>query len=73
MNVTLPANGWGVAENLRDRADRLLQIGFGLFLCFKCAGRAERDRREYCPCPGAKIFGGEIFACNLAQILVYIL
>ena len=73
MNIALPANCWRVAENFCHGADCMFDIRFGLFLCFKLARGPQRDRGEDCSRPGAKIFCREIFACDLTQILVYIL
>ncbi len=40
MNIALPANSRRVAEHLRDRFNRVFDVGFGLFLCFELAGSA---------------------------------
>ena len=73
MNIALPANGRRVAKDFRDRFDGVFDVGFSLFLCVELAGSPKRDRREDCSCPSSKIFRGKIFACDLTQILVYIL
>ncbi len=73
MNITFPANRRSIAENFCDRADGVFDVPFRLLLRFKSADRIERDAAKHRSRPGAKVFGGEIFARNLAQIIVHIL
>jgi hypothetical protein len=48
MNIALPANSWRVAEDLRNRFNRVFYVGFSLFLCFELAGITKRNRGEDC-------------------------
>ena len=73
MHITLPADRWGIAENLRHRADRVFDVRFGLLLCFKSADNVECNPAQHGSRPGPKVFRGEIFTRNFAQIIVHIL
>ena len=73
MNVALAANRRCIAKKFRDRANRRFDIRFRLFLRFELFLFTKRDCRQYRPTPGAEIFCGKIFTCDLAQIVVHIL
>ena len=67
MNVALAAHGRCVAKKFRNRANRRFDVRLCLFLRLELFLFTKRDCRQYRATPGAEIFCGKIFTCDLAQ------
>ena len=65
MNVALTANRRCVAKKFRDRANRRFNVRLRLFLRLEIVLFTKGDCGQYRATPGAEIFCGKIFACDL--------
>src|SRR6266480_999447 len=73
MHIAFAANRRSVAKELCRCANGCLEIRFCLLLAFKFRLCIESDSYQHSSSPRSKIFRGEIFARDFAQIIVHIL
>ena len=73
MDVALPADGRGVAQDFRDRGDRRLNFGRRPFHSLKVFQLPQGDGGEDRARPSAKIFCRDVGVTDLTEILIHVI